>query len=88
MAWLLPPSAKAYPECPGTALRRETEDKMNRDEMQGKLTELRGRIKQKWGRLTDDEIAEAEGDRDILAGKIQQKYGGSKEDIKHQLERM
>jgi uncharacterized protein YjbJ (UPF0337 family) len=58
------------------------------DEIKGKLTEFRGRIKQKWGRLTDDEIVEAQGDRDILAGKIQQKYGGTKEDIRHQLDEM
>ncbi len=61
---------------------------MNRDEMGGKWTELRGRIKQKWGQLTDDEIAEGEGDRDVLAGKIQQKYGGAKEEIRRQLDDM
>jgi len=61
---------------------------MNRDEISGKLTELRGRIKQKWGDLTDDEIAEAEGDRDVLAGKIQQKYGGAKEQIRRELDEL
>ena len=61
---------------------------MNRDEFKGKLTELRGRVKQKWGQLTDDEIAEAQGDRDILAGKIQQKYGGSKQQIRRELDDM
>ncbi len=61
---------------------------MNRDEMQGKLIEFKGRIKQKWGQLTDDEIAEAQGDRDVLAGKIQQKYGGTKEQIRRELDDM
>ncbi len=61
---------------------------MNSDQMKGKLTEFRGRIKQKWGQLTDDDIAEAQGDRDVLAGKIQQKYGGAKEDIRRELDRM
>lgn len=59
---------------------------MNRDEMGGKWTELKGRIKQKWGQMTDDEIAEAQGDRDVLAGKIQQKYGGKKEEIRRELD--
>ncbi len=61
---------------------------MNRDEMKGKLTEFRGRVRQKWGQLTDDEIAESQGDRDIRAGKIQQKYGGTKEEIRRQLDDM
>ena len=58
------------------------------DEIKGKLTEFRGRVKQKWGQLTDDEIAEAQGDRDVLAGKIQNRYGGSKEQIRRQLDEM
>ncbi len=58
------------------------------DEIKGKLTEFRGRVKQKWGDLADDEIASTEGDRDVLAGKIQQKYGGSKEQIRRQLDEM
>lgn len=66
----------------------ETEVTVNRDEMQGKLIEFKGRIKQKWGQLTDDEIAEAQGDRDVLAGKIQQKYGGTKEQIRRELDDM
>ncbi len=57
------------------------EGKVNRDEFKGKLTEFRGQ-------LTDDEIAETQGDRDILAGKIQQKYGGSKEQIRRELDDM
>jgi uncharacterized protein YjbJ (UPF0337 family) len=59
---------------------------MNQDEIKGKFTEFRGMVKRKWGQLTDDEIAEAEGDRDMLAGKIQQKYGGMKEDIRRELD--
>ncbi len=59
---------------------------MNKDEFKGKLTEFRGKVKQKWGQLTDDDIAESEGDRDVLAGKIQQKYGGAKENIRRELD--
>lgn len=61
---------------------------MNRDEIEGKWTELRGKVKQTWGELTDDEIAEAEGDMDVLAGKVQQKYGGVKEEIRRQLDEL
>ncbi len=58
------------------------------EQFRGKLTQLRGLIKQKWGLLTDDEIAESRGDRDVLAGKIQEKYGGVKEDIRRELDEM
>jgi uncharacterized protein YjbJ (UPF0337 family) len=59
---------------------------MNRDNFEGKFTELKGKIKEKWGDLTDDEYMEAQGKMDVLAGKIQQKYGGVKEDIQYELE--
>jgi uncharacterized protein YjbJ (UPF0337 family) len=59
---------------------------MNRHEMEGKWTELKGKVKEKWGDLTDDEFTEAEGKMDVLAGKIQQKYGGTKEKIQRELE--
>ena len=39
---------------------------------------MKGKIKEKWGDLTDDEIDVAAGERDQLAGKIQQKYGVGK----------
>jgi uncharacterized protein YjbJ (UPF0337 family) len=61
---------------------------MNRDNFEGKYTELKGKIKEKWGDLTDDEYMQAEGKTDVLAGKIQQKYGGVKEDIQYELEHM
>lgn len=60
---------------------------MNKDQIQGKWRELSGKVKEKWGQLTDDEITEAQGNMDQLAGKIQQKYGGTKEDIRRELDR-
>jgi len=61
---------------------------MNKDNIEGKFKELKGKVKEKWGDLTDDEYMEAEGKMDVLAGKIQQKYGGVKEDIQHDLEHL
>jgi len=58
---------------------------MNRHQVEGKWTELKGKIKEKWGDLTDDEMLEAEGKMDVLAGKIQQKYGGVKAKIEEEL---
>ncbi len=61
---------------------------MNRDQMKGDWNQVKGKIKQKWGELTDDDIAQAQGRRDELIGKIQSKYGGTKESIKRELDNM
>lgn len=45
----------------------------------GKWKQLRGKVKETWGELTDDELDEVEGRRDILVGKLQEKYGWTKE---------
>jgi uncharacterized protein YjbJ (UPF0337 family) len=58
---------------------------MNKDTVQGKARELKGKLKQKWGQLTDDEITEIEGNAEILAGKLQVRYGVTKEDAEKQV---
>ncbi len=55
---------------------------MNTDMIEGKWKELSGSVKAQWGKLTDDEIAQAEGNREKLEGLIQQKYGKTKEEAK------
>ncbi|MGC1678002.1 MAG: CsbD family protein [Candidatus Binataceae bacterium] len=56
---------------------------MNSDQMKGKLKQLGGQIKKKWGQLTDDDLKEASGDLDILVGKIQERSGDRREEIQH-----
>lgn len=58
---------------------------MNWDEVKGKWTQMTGSMKAKWGKLTDDDLKEAEGNRDILIGKIQEKYGIAKEEAETQV---
>ncbi|MCC5965195.1 MAG: CsbD family protein [Natronohydrobacter sp.] len=58
---------------------------MNWDELKGKWTQMTGSMKAKWGKLTDDDLKEAEGNRDILIGKIQEKYGVAKEEAEKQV---
>ena len=58
---------------------------MNWDTIKGNWTQMTGKIKEEWGDLTDDEITEAEGDRDQLIGKIQAKYGIAKEEAEKQV---
>lgn len=52
---------------------------MNTDIIQGKWKQLNGRIKEKWGDLTDDDLDVAEGHSQYLVGKLQERYGWSKE---------
>lgn len=59
---------------------------MNWDQIEGKWKELKGQAKVKWGRLTDDELDIAEGHRDQLVGRLQQKYGIAKEEAERQLD--
>jgi len=48
---------------------------MNNDRMAGNWKQVKGKIKEQWGKLTDDEIDEMEGKAEILAGKLQERYG-------------
>lgn len=52
---------------------------MNWDQIEGKWKELTGSMKAKWGDITDDELMEIAGNREKLEGKLQAKYGKTKE---------
>ena len=54
---------------------------MNWDVIQGKWDQLKGSVKQQWGDLTDDELTQINGDRDKLAGKLQERYGWAKTEV-------
>ncbi len=53
---------------------------MNWDQISGKWKEYKGKVKQQWGDLTDDDLDKIEGRREEIAGLIQQRYGKTKED--------
>ena len=57
---------------------------MNKDITAGNFKQLKGKIKQQWGKLTDDEIDQMEGHADILAGKLQERYGMAQEDAERE----
>ena len=48
---------------------------MNSDQLQGQWLQLKGSIKQQWGKLTDDDLIYIGGTRDNLVGRIQERYG-------------
>lgn len=56
------------------------------DKVGGKWKQFIGEVKKQWGDLTDDELMEINGNRDILAGKIQEKYGIAKDEANKQID--
>lgn len=52
---------------------------MNTDVIKGKWKQLTGKIKERWGDLTDDDLQAADGHAEYLVGKLQERYGWSKE---------
>jgi uncharacterized protein YjbJ (UPF0337 family) len=56
------------------------------EQVAGKWKQFSGEVKKKWGKLTDDELMQINGSRDILAGKIQEKYGIAKEAANKQID--
>ncbi|MFN3323904.1 MAG: CsbD family protein [Bryobacteraceae bacterium] len=57
---------------------------MNWDALKGNWNQLKGSIKERWGRLTDDEITEISGRKDKLIGKLQEKYGMTVEEAERE----
>ena len=52
---------------------------MNKEIIKGKWQQLKGEAKLQWGKLTDDELDQAEGNYDKIVGKLQEKYGYKKD---------
>ncbi|MBZ0274500.1 MAG: CsbD family protein [Anaerolineae bacterium] len=59
---------------------------MNWDSIMGKWKQYSGEVKKHWGKLTDDELLQVNGDREILAGKIQEKYGVARDEAHKQID--
>ena len=60
---------------------------MNNDILKGNWKQLTGEIKSKWGQLTEDEIQQADGERDKFVGLIQERYGMAKADAETEVDR-
>lgn len=52
---------------------------MNKDVMKGKWQQFKGRAKTKWAKLTDDDLKQIEGNLDVAAGRLQERYGYAQE---------
>lgn len=58
---------------------------MNWDRIEGNWKQLRGNVREKWGKLTDDQLDVIAGRRDQLAGKLQEAYGYSKDEAEREI---
>jgi len=58
---------------------------MNWDQIAGNRKQVKGVVREKWGKLTDDDVDVIAGKRDILLGKIQERHGIAREEAEKQL---
>jgi uncharacterized protein YjbJ (UPF0337 family) len=61
------------------------ENTMNKDRMEGNWLQFKGKVKEQWGKLTDDDLDVIAGKRDQLLGKIQERHGLSQEEAEQQV---
>jgi uncharacterized protein YjbJ (UPF0337 family) len=58
---------------------------MNEDRIKGQWRQLNGKLKSRWGKLTDDDLKVADGNAEYLAGKLQERYGIAKDEAEKQV---
>jgi uncharacterized protein YjbJ (UPF0337 family) len=59
---------------------------MNWDRVEGNWKQLTGKVKEQWGKLTDDDITQINGNREQLEGKIQARYGYAKDQVRKDID--
>jgi len=57
---------------------------MNADTLAGNWKQLKGKVKERWGKLTDDDVTVIEGRKDQLVGRLQQRYGYTREEAERE----
>jgi uncharacterized protein YjbJ (UPF0337 family) len=58
---------------------------MNHDTIAGQWKQVSGKIKEQWGKLTDDDMKVVEGNADMLAGRLQERYGIARDEAERQV---
>lgn len=59
---------------------------MNRDVLKGKWMQMKGEVRRQWGRLTDDDLDQIQGSAEIMAGKLQERYGWGRADAEREID--
>lgn len=60
---------------------------MSQDILKGKWHEIKGKLTQQWGKLTDDDVAKINGSFEMLSGRLQQAYGYHKNQAEKEIEK-
>jgi uncharacterized protein YjbJ (UPF0337 family) len=60
---------------------------MNQDVLKGKWTQLKGEVRTQWGKLTNDDVDQIEGNTEKLLGKLQERYGYARERAQEEYDR-
>ena len=58
---------------------------MNQDQAGGQWKQFKGKVKEQWGKLTDDDLQMVEGKQDQLIGRLQERYGIAREEAERQI---
>jgi uncharacterized protein YjbJ (UPF0337 family) len=58
---------------------------MNEDRIKGQWKQLHGKLKARWGKLTEDDLKVADGNAEYLVGKLQERYGIAKDEAQKQI---
>lgn len=58
---------------------------MNKDILKGKWTQMKGGIRKQWGKMTDDDVNQIQGDMEKFIGKLQERYGYGREQAEKEL---
>jgi uncharacterized protein YjbJ (UPF0337 family) len=58
---------------------------MNSDILKGKWTQVKGEVRSKWGKLTDDDLTQIEGETEKMIGKLQERYGYGRQQAEKEL---
>lgn len=61
---------------------------MNNDILEGNWKQLKGKVRENWGKLTDDEVDEIGGRKDHFVGKIQEKYGMNRDEAEKEWDKL
>jgi uncharacterized protein YjbJ (UPF0337 family) len=59
---------------------------MNWDTIEGKWRQIKGDVRSKWGKLTDDDLDVIAGKRDMLIGRLQERYGRSRDEVEMEVD--
>ena len=59
---------------------------MNEDTLKGQWTQLKGRIREQWGKLTDDDLDQIQGRSEQLIGRVQTRYGIARDEAQRQVD--